>query len=263
MELGIAGRVALVTASSKGIGKAIALELAREGAKLSLCARDEAVLGATAEEIRAATGAEVMATKADMSQAGDVERLVRSTLDTYGRIDIVVCNAGGPPSGEFMDFDDAAWEKAFQQNLMSTVRLCRLCVPSMKERRWGRIITVPSSAAREPLDRLVLSNVMRAGVAALVKTLGTELGPSGILVNNVMPYLVLTDRIRNLEQRTAEKAGRSVDEMLQESAKSIPVGYIASPEEFAQLALFLASERSSYVNGSSFAVDGGALKSIM
>jgi len=263
MDLGLKDKVALVTASSKGIGKAIATGLAQEGARLSLCARDAARLHATTDELRAG-GADVLATVGDVSRPADIERIVGATLSRFGQIDILVCNAGGPPPGNFRDFlTDAPWEQAFQQNLMSVVRLARLVIPSMQQRKWGRIITVTSISAKEPLSGLILSNVMRAGVTGLVKSLATELAPDGILVTNILPNLVLTDRIRSLMQHNAEKAGATVDQMLADAARNIPLGRIAAPEEFAQMAVFLASERASYLTGVSISIDGGAMKSLM
>jgi len=263
MDLGLRNRVALVTASSKGIGKAIARGLGQEGARLSLCARDEATLAATTHELRSA-GMDILATPGDVSRPADIQRVVDATLAHFGRVDILVCNAGGPPPGDFLDFpDDSAWEKAFQQNLMSVVRLCRQVIPFMREHRWGRIITTTSISAKEPLKGLVLSNVMRAGVVGLVKSLATELAPDGILVTNVMPNMVATDRILTLARRDAEKAGVSLETVMKQYASNIPLGRIATPEEYAQMAVFLASERASYLTGISIPIDGGAMKSLM
>lgn len=264
MDLGLKDRVALVAASSKGIGKAIANGLAAEGTRLSLCARGAEKLDATAQELRAAHGVDVLATAADVSRPADVQRVVDATLAHFGRIDILVCNAGGPPAGQFMDFlDDAAWDKAFQQNLMSAVRLSRLVIPGMRQRHWGRIITVTSLAAKEPIPNLILSNVMRAGVVGMVKTLSRELAPDGILVTNVMPGMVLTDRITSLAAGDAKKAGRTVEELVAEYGREIPLGRLASPAEFAEMVVFLASERAGYVTGVSISIDGGSMKSLM
>ncbi len=263
MDLGLRDKVALVTASSRGIGRAVALGLAGEGARVSICARGETALKETAEQIRRQTGAEVLATAADVSTAAGVDQVVDATLAHFGRVDILVCNVGGPPPGTFFDFDDSAWEQAFQQILMSVVRLCRRVVPDMRRRKWGRIITITSMAVKEPRPDLILSNVLRAGVTSLVKTLAGELAPDGILVNNVMPSAVLTDRAYELAARQAQAEGVTVEEVLARSASSIPVRRIATPEEFAQVVLFLASERASYLAGVSIPVDGGSMRSLM
>lgn len=263
MDLGLRDKVALVTASSKGIGRAVALGLAGEGARVSICARGESALEETARFIRQQTGAEVLATTADVSTAAGVERVVEATLSHFGRVDILVCNVGGPPPGTFFDFDDAAWERAFQQILMSVVRLCRRVVPDMRRRKWGRIITITSMAVKEPRPDLILSNVFRAGVTSLVKSLSRELAPDGILVNNVMPNAVLTDRAYELARRQAEAEGLTVEQVLERSAQAIPLRRIAAPEEFAQVVLFLASERAGYLTGISVPVDGGSMHSLM
>jgi 3-oxoacyl-[acyl-carrier protein] reductase len=263
MELGLRDKVALVTASSKGIGRAVALALAGEGARVSICARGAPALEETARFIRRQTGAEVLATPADISTAAGVEQVVEATPSHFGRIDILVCNVGGPPPGTFFDFDDAAWERAFQQILMSVVRLCRRAAPDMRRRGWGRIITITSMAVKEPRPDLILSNVFRAGVTALVKSLANELAPFGILVNNVMPNAVLTDRMYELACRQAQAEGISEEEVLARWAQAIPVGRIAAPEEFAQVVLFLASERAGYLTGISVPVDGGSMRSLI
>lgn len=263
MELGLRGKVALVTASSKGIGRAVALGLAGEGARVSICARGESALEETAQWIRRQTGAEVLTTTADISVAAGVERVVEATLSHFGQVDILVCNVGGPPPGTFFDFDDTAWERAFQQILMSVVRLCRLVVPDMRRRGWGRIITITSMAVKEPRPDLILSNVFRAGVTSLVKSLSRELAPYGILVNNVMPNAVLTDRAYELARRQAGAEGVPVEQVLERLAQAIPLGRIAAPEEFAQVVLFLASERAGYLTGISIPVDGGSMHGLL
>lgn len=263
MELGLRDKVALATASSKGIGRAVALGLAGEGARVAICARGAPALEEAAEYIRRQTGAEVLAIPSDISTPAGVEQVVEAALAHFGRIDILVCNVGGPPPGTFFDFADAAWEQAFQQILMSVVRLCRLVVPDMRRRQWGRIITITSMAVKEPRPDLILSNVFRAGVTALVKSLANELAPDGILVNNVMPSAVLTDRAYELAARQAQAEGISVEEVLARSAASIPVRRIAAPAEFAQVVVFLASEAASYLTGISVPVDGGSMRSLM
>lgn len=264
MDLGLAGKTALITASSKGMGRAVAFGLAQEGVRVSLCARGQEALERTAAEIREETGMDVLATAADISTPAGVDGVVDATLARFGRIDILVCNAGGPPPGAFFDLpDDRPWEQAFQQNLMSVVRLCRRVAPDMRRRRWGRIITITSLSVKEPRPDLVLSNVFRAGVTALVKTLSRELAPDGILVNNVLPHSVLTERAVELARRRAEEEGLSVDEALERSAREIPLGRIATPEEVAQAIVFLASERAGYITGATIPIDGGAMHCLM
>ncbi len=263
MDLGIQGRVALVTGGSKGMGKAIALGLAQAGCRVAVSARGEAALKATGDEMRAATGAEVVALPGDMSRLEDIERVVQGTKEALGPIDILICNAGGPPPGKFADFGETEWHAALDQNLMSVVRLCRLVIPDMQAQRWGRILTITSLTVKQPSPTLVLSNVARAGVTALVKSLATEFGPDGILVNNLLPGSILTDRSRSLARRQADAEGVSVDDILHRNARDIPTRRIGTPEEFAALAVFLASEQASFISGVSIPVDGGALKALM
>lgn len=260
MDLGLKGKIALVAASSKGLGRACARELAREGARVMLCARDAGVLAATQAALAAETGAEVLAVPADMTQAADIERVVAETAAHFGGLHIVVTNAGGPPAGYFMEFDDAAWQAAVNLSLMSAVRLIRAALPHLRQARWGRIINITSLSVKEPLDNLVLSNSVRAAVHGLAKTLATQLAPDGITVNNVMPGYTQTDRINQLAAANAAKSGQTAEAVLTEMGKPIPMGRVGQPEEFAALVAFLASERASYITGVSVPVDGGRIR---
>ncbi len=261
MDLGIKNKIALVTASSKGLGRACAEALAREGVKVAICARNGKVLKATADEIATATQAEVLAIPGDMTNSRDTERVVKETAEYFGALHILVTNAGGPPAGYFDEISDKQWLEAVNLTLMSAVRLIRMAVPLMEKERWGRIINITSVSVREPIDNLILSNSLRAGVHGLAKTLATQLASRGITINNVMPGYIQTDRVEQLAQYTAHQTGKSVAEVLAESAQPIPMGRIGRPAEFGAVVAFLASEQASYITGVSLPVDGGRVKS--
>ncbi len=263
MDLGLQGKVALVTAASKGLGKAIAWELAREGCRVAICAREQTTLDATAEEIRHATGAEVLALPCNVTQADQIDRLVASAQARFGRIDILVNNAGGPPTGSFAIFDDAAWQRALDLNLMSAVRLCRAVLPGMKERGWGRIINSTSVMVKQPEEGFVLSTAARAGLVGMAKTIAAEYAAAGITVNNVCPGYTLTDRVRALAESRMAAEGRSYEEVLADYAAEIPAGRLGRPEELAALVVFLASERASYITGATIPVDGGYCRALL
>ncbi len=260
MDLGLAHKIALVTASSKGLGRASAMALAQEGARVAICARNEEQLQATAADIRATTGAEVLAIPADVSQAADIDRLVKETVAHFGGLHILVTNAGGPPAGYFQEFDDAQWQTAFNLTLLSAVRLIRAAIPPMQQQRWGRIINITSLSVKEPLDALLLSNSIRPAIHGLAKTLANQLSQYGITVNNVMPGTIHTDRIEQLAQHAANQSGQSIADALADMGKVVPLGRIGRPEELGALVAFLASEKASYINGASIPVDGGRLK---
>lgn len=263
MDLGLKGKVAAVAAASKGLGKACALELAREGCAVAICAREEAALQAAAHEIAGATGARVVPVVADMTRAEDITRFINSARIELGDPLILVTNAGGPPAGYFDQFDDAAWERAVNLTLMSTVRLIRAALPGMRRAGWGRIVNITSVSVKQPIDELLLSNAIRPGVIGLAKTLATQLGREGITVNNVAPGSTLTDRQQTLAGARAEREGRGVDEVIAEAGGSIPVGRIGQPEELAAVVAFLASARASFVTGTTIAVDGGAARGLL
>lgn len=263
MDLGLEGKAALVGGASRGIGRAVALGLAREGCRVAICARDEARLRQAAADIRSATGAEVLAVRCDMSVAEDIGQFVAATVDAFGRLDIVVNNAGGPPPGPFEAHDEAAWQQALSQNFLSVVRTVREALPHLRAAGGGRIINITSVAVKEPIPGLVLSNAARLGVVGLAKTLSRELGPDGITVNNICPGLTLTDRMRELYGGRAEAAGRSLEELLAEEAQRIPLGRLGQPEDVAALVVFLASEPARHITGTTIQVDGGSTAAAM
>lgn len=262
MELGLGGRVALVAASSRGLGRAVAEELAREGARLVLCARGAEALHETAAAIRSA-GTEVEAVVADVSRPSDVVRVVSAGVRTFGRIDILVTNGGGPPAGPFESQSAEAWHEAVRQNLDSVVELVRAVLPGMKERRWGRIINVTSIAVKQPVDNLILSNSVRAAVTGFARTLANEVASFGITVNNVMPGYTRTQRVDELAARTAALRGASPESQMAVWEEQIPMGRLGRPAEFAAMVAFLASERASYTTGASIPVDGGWIRSLL
>jgi 3-oxoacyl-[acyl-carrier protein] reductase len=262
MDLGLQDRVALVAASSQGLGKAVALGLAKEGTKLALCARTERTLEAAAEEIRREAGVEVMARALDVTVYDEVRRFVGDTVQRFGRLDICVANAGGPPSKTFAETTIEDWEAAGRLNLMSTVYLAREALPVMQQRRWGRFIAITSVTVKQPVEGLILSNAVRSGVSGLVKTLANEYGPHNVLVNNVCPGYTATARLISLTATLAGKEGVTPREIEERWARQAPLRRIGQPEEFANLVVFLASERASYITGASIAVDGGLVKGL-
>jgi 3-oxoacyl-[acyl-carrier protein] reductase len=262
MELGLKDKVAIVTAASSGLGKATALELAYEGAAVVISSRREEAIENAAEDIRAQTGAEVLAVAGDVTIADDVRRLVAQTRDRFGRVDIVVANAGGPPSGYFADFDLDDYRRAIELNLLSTVSLCREVVPLMSERGWGRVVAITSVAAKQPIDHLILSNTARAGLLGFLKSLSQQVAADGITVNTVCPGYHLTERLTGLASQTAQKEGLPVEAVLRRFAVSTPVKRIGDPREFAAFVAFLCSERASFITGTVTQIDGGAYRAL-
>jgi len=263
MDLGLKDQVALVTAASAGLGAAVALKFVQEGARVVICSRDQQRIKAQAAAIRESTGEEVLALVADVTQAEDVERLVASVIDHFGRLDILITNAGGPPAAPFMDLTPEHFEQAFQLNAMSAVRLCYAAVPHMLEQGGGSIVAITSISAKPPIDNLVLSNSIRLSVIGLTKTLANELGSKGIRVNSVLPGWTRTGRVAELLESRARINHSSVDEEAAKIAASFPLGRMAEPEEFAKVTVFLASPAASYVHGVALQVDGGAYKGAM
>lgn len=263
MELGLEGKVALVAASSRGLGRAVAEELAAEGCDLIVCARGEEELLATRDAIRREAGVGVLAVPTDVSDGEQVDRLVEAGLEEYGRIDILLTNAGGPPSGPFEEQTLEDWRRAVRVNLESVIHLIRGVLPGMKERGWGRILNVTSIAVKQPVDGLILSNSVRAAVTGFARTLANEVAPLGITVNNVMPGYTRTDRVESLARETAQQEGTTPDQAMGAWEEQIPAGRLGEPHEFAAMVAFLASERAGYVTGSSIPVDGGWIRSLI
>ncbi len=262
MDLGYEGKVALVAASSKGLGRASAEALASEGANVTISGRDEETLAETASQIQDKTGTEVAYLVADVSRADDVENLVSRTVERFGGLDSLVTNAGGPPAGGFEAFADEDWQRAFDLNLMSVVRLIRAALPYLRESDSPRIVNFTSSSIKQPIQNLLLSNVFRTAVLGLAKSLATELAPYGILVNTLGPGRIATDRLFSIDSNVARNQGISEDEVRRRSISQIPLGRYGEPEEFARVATFLASPANTYVTGQALLVDGGMVKAL-
>ena len=262
MDLGLKDRVAIVAASSQGLGKGVALALAREGAKLAICARRPDAIQAAAEEIRALTGVEVLARAMDVTAADQVRALVEETRRRFGRIDVCVTNAGGPPSKTFAETSVDDWISAVNLNLMSAVHFAREVLPVMQQQRWGRFITITSVAVKQPIDGLILSNSVRSAVSGLVKSLANEYGRYNVLVNSVCPGYTRTERLTELSTRLAARGATTTAEIERQWTNQIPLGRLAEVEEFASVVAFLASDRASYLTGASIAIDGGYIKGI-
>ncbi len=260
MELGLRSLPVIVCASSAGLGKATALEFAREGAQVMLAARREAELRKAAGEIREATGVEPRFTVTDITRRSDIDRLVEETVRAFGGVYALINNGGGPPAGTFDKFEDDAWQSAFELNLLSYVRMTRAVLPHMRANGGGRIVSFTSSSVRSPVDNLILSNTFRMGVLGMTKTLAAELGSQGILVNVLGPGRVQTDRLTQLDALRAQQIGKSVEQVRGAMAAAIPLGRYGEPAEMARLAVFLASPANSYVTGQTILIDGGLTK---
>jgi 3-oxoacyl-[acyl-carrier protein] reductase len=259
MNLDLTDKPVIVCASSAGLGKATALEFAREGARVMLCSRREVALQKAASEIEAATGRAPRYAVVDLTRLDDVTRLINGTVAAFGGIFTLVNNSGGPPSGTFDQFDDAAWQSAFELNLLSYVRLIRVALPHLRQ-GGGRIVNFTSSSVKAPIDNLILSNTFRTGVLGLTKTLASELGRDRILVNVVGPGRIQTERVEQLDADRARKAGISVEQVRADTSKAIPLGRYGSPEELAKLAVFLGSPANTYITGQTVLIDGGMVK---
>ena len=263
MDLSLKGKAALVCAASRGLGRASAHALAREGADVAICARDAVRLHAAAPDLAAATGAQVVPIAADVSRPDHVERLVRDAVAALGGLDILVTNTGGPPSAPFETLGDEAWEAATASLLMSVVRLSRAAIPHMRARGGGRIIHVTSVSVKQPIDGLVLSNALRAAVTALSKTLSNELAADRILVNCVAPGYTATDRVIELADAAARREGIAAEAVQRRTESKIPMRRMGTPEEFGEAVAFLASGRASYITGVTLQVDGGFVQGLV
>jgi 3-oxoacyl-[acyl-carrier protein] reductase len=259
VNLGLDDKVALVCGASRGLGRAIADELATEGASLALCSRDPERLEAVAREL----GPGVLAVPVDLAVSGEPSRVVEAAQERFGRLDVLVTNTGGPPAGTHDTLTLADWDAATALLLRSTVELATAALPGMKERGWGRILAVTSVAVKQPVDNLILSNSLRAAVTGFAKTLAREVAADGITVNTILPGYTATERVAELNRANAEQEGVDLAEIEARLVGSIPLGRLAQPEEFAALAAFLASERAGYITGGAFAVDGGWLRALL
>lgn len=262
MDLGIKDKVAVVLAASKGLGRATAEALSAEGVRVIIGSRNQQELEKTAQEISQKTGNQVVAIPVDVTDVAQVENFVSKAAAHFGQIDILVNNAGGPPFGPVESFTDTDWQAAFELNLLSTIRITRLVLPHLKKTGSGRIINIVSMSVKSVLENSVLSTSIRMGVVGMAKMLADEVGPDQITVNNVCPGLILTDRIRSSGIKKELATGLTEDEALAEKAKNIPLRRIGQPEELAALITFLASEKASYITGTTIQVDGGVTRSI-
>ena len=262
MDLGLKRKVALVTAASKGIGKAIAMSLAAEGCEISICSRTKDDLLNTVAEIRRLYGIDPCWNVCDLNKLGDIENTISSTTRHLGKIDILVNNCGGPIAGNLKDLDEENWHSAFDQVLLSVVRFCNLLIPDMIAKEWGRIINIASVAAIQPIENLMLSNTLRNGIIGFAKTLSNDVAKYNITVNNIAPGFTLTNRLYELAVNRAKSQGISHEEILVDMAKEIPMNRLARPEEVASAAVFLASDKAGYITGNTLRVDGGWIKGI-
>jgi 3-oxoacyl-[acyl-carrier protein] reductase len=263
MDLGIKDKVALVTASSSGLGKAAALQLSREGAKVAICARNEEKLFTARDAIATETAGVVTAYPADVTKTDHIKTLVESTMDDLGPVDILVCNAGGPPPGLWDDFSPDDYREAVELNLMSTITLCYAVVPWMIEKKWGRVICIVSISAKQPVKNLILSNTARAGVLGFAKSFSDQLAPFGITVNSVCPGYTKTERVEHLAQSFADSGKGTVEDFYRKIQLEIPMGRVGTTEEFGRTVAFLASEGAGYITGTSLQIDGGYIKGLL
>jgi len=262
MNFGLNGKSALVTASSHGLGYAAAEAIAREGASLVICARGKKAVDEAAARIRDLTGSPVIGLVADVSREADIRRLERTVKKEFGGLDVLVCNSGGPPRGGVLGLKESEWKKAFDLTLMSSVRLIRGFLPGMIARQWGRIVTITSVAAKQPINDLLLSSVLRPGIQALSKVVSNQHAAANITVNTVCPGYVLTARQKEIFEGRARSAGRPMEGLLKEMTAEIPAARMGRPEEIGDVIAFLVSERASYINGVNLLVDGGYARGI-
>jgi 3-oxoacyl-[acyl-carrier protein] reductase len=265
MDLGLRGRVALVCAASQGLGKAAAMGFAREGAHVVICSRQKKVLDLAAKEIRAAAGegpGQVVPLVADLTKPRQITAVVARTAKLFGRIDVLVTNAGGPPVGPFAGLDDATWEQGVALTLMSTVRMIRAVLPHMQKRKWGRIVNITSIAAKQPINDLIISSAIRPGILGLTRVLASQYAKDGVLVNSVAPGFMRTARMDQIGTSRAKETGITLDDYFAKQSRDIPMQRYGEPEELANMIVFLGSERASYITGTTMSVDGGLLKGL-
>ena len=263
MNLGLTNKVAMVAGASRGLGYAVARSLAAEGAKMSIAARDEAALAVAARTIEEETGTPVLAVATDVASAPAIEQWFQKSVERFGGIDLLFTNSGGPPPGATLSFDDANWQKAFELLLMSAVRMIRLTVPSMAARGGGSIVLPTSSSVKEPIQNLALSNILRASVAALSKTLADELVGQKIRVNHLIPGSIETNRVREFDEANSKTFGISIEEQKKKWLQTIPMARYGDPREFANAAVFLFSDAASYITGATLQADGGRMRSVL
>jgi 3-oxoacyl-[acyl-carrier protein] reductase len=257
MDLGLKNQVALLAASSRGLGKAAAMALAGEGARLSICSRGDRV-ESTAEEIRSKTNAEVLATRTDITEQKDIEALVQLTMEKYGRIDILYVNAGGPPPGSFFDLTADNWRTAIDLTLMSAINLCYAVIPHMLEAGSGSIVANQSYSVKQPIDNLILSNSIRMAVVGMMKSLANELGPRGIRVNSIHPAWTWTERVEQLLHDRAQRKSITFEEEAAKVTQAVPLGRMGTVEEYGRTVAWLASPAASFIHGHALMFDGGA-----
>jgi 3-oxoacyl-[acyl-carrier protein] reductase len=263
VKLGLEGKIAMVGGASKGLGFAVAGALAAEGAHVSIASRGAAAIAGAAEALRKETGGQVLATVADVTSPDAIAGWHAATLARFGGVDLLFTNSGGPPAGSVLDFDDPAWRAAFELLVLGVVRQVRLVVPSMQRRGGGAILMSTSSAVKEPIANIALSNVLRASVSALAKTLALELASSGIRVNQLIPGRIGTDRVSEIDAINAKKAGISAEQQKERSVSTIPLGRYGEPSEFGRVAAFLLSDAAAYLTGASVQVDGGLVRGVL
>ena len=262
MDLGLSGKIAIVGGASKGLGQACALSLAKEGASVAICSRNAEALGRVGKDISDATGSQVLPVPGDLSRYDEIQRAITTTVDHFGGLDIQVNNSGGPPPGRAQDVGEDEWAQAIQLSLLFFARMSREAVPHMRSRGRGRIVNILASSVKQPIENLVLSAATRMGAVGFMKTLADEVAKDGILVNNVAPGYLLTDRMMEVVESRASAAGTSADAAMKTLESAIPMGRVGRPEELANLVVFRASDAASYITGTTIAVDGGVIRSM-
>jgi 3-oxoacyl-[acyl-carrier protein] reductase len=263
MNLGLTNKVAMVAGASRGLGYAVARSLAAEGAMVSMSSRDAEAISAAAQRIQKETGGTVLAVAADVQSAAEIAHWHQATLDRFEGVDLLYTNSGGPPPGATLSFDDGAWERAFELLVLSAVRMIRLAVPSMTMRGGGSILLPTSSSVKEPIANLALSNILRASVSSLAKTLASELAGKKIRVNQLVPGRISTDRLRELDEANSKRLGIPVEEQQKRMAGTIPMGRYGDPQDFANAAVFLLSDAAGYITGATLQVDGGMIRGVL